>query len=216
MMQDITSNVIGGLIVSVVGGLFVLGLRLYARRRDQSMTKKELILDIKNKTYRPTALVLSYTLVVLQLAWTAAFFSSGSIFLKGADDFLSFAVMIFIIMAIVVIPVSIRLYHRLQVNHAWIKPFIIIVTFFAIIIEVTLINRELPPLDPEALLGFSVFIGFVVITLLPGLYIGQYLARKTQSEFTMAQLFKRLSVRDKKELIELVDSLPSAQRKKSE
>jgi hypothetical protein len=41
------------------------------------------------------------------------------------------------------------------------------------------------------------------------MYVGQYLARKTQSEFTMTQLFKRLPQHDKKELIELVDSLPS-------
>lgn len=211
MIEDITTNAIGGLISSTIAGLFLLALRFYIKRQDRSVEKRELILDIKNKNFRSTGIILLYTLVLLQFGWTTAIFGATAILVQyfgGENNDWGFIMLgTFIIQGVFMVPVAIRLYHRLHKSQFWIKPFIIIVSFIMTVLEVSLITNDFPTF--EAIGSIALLLGFTFLALLPGLYIGQHLARKTQSEFTMTQLFKRLPQRDKKELIELVDSLPS-------
>lgn len=219
MVQDITANAIGGLITSVIVGTFVLGLRFYIRWRDQFVAQKELLLDIKNKTHRPTSLMLLYTLAVLQLAWTLAIFGVTALlvqyFGRASDDWASIVLGTLFVMAVVVVPVAVRLYHRLHKNYFWIKSFVIILTFLCTTIEVGVITGDFPKVTPDEILGVAMLLALTFAALLPGMYLGQYIARKTQPAFTIAQLFRHLSAGDKKELIELVDSLPSVSKKES-
>jgi hypothetical protein len=220
MIQDITTNAIGGLVTSVIVGAFVLGLRSYIRWRDQFVARGELLHEIKNKTHRPTPLMLLYTLAVLQLAWTLAIFGVTALlvqyFGREDDNWASIVLSTLLVMGIAVIPIAIRLYHRLHKNYFWIKPLVIILTFFGTVTEVSLITREYPGFAPDDLLGLTMLLAMTFVALLPGMYLGQYIARKTQSAFTIVQLFKHLSPSDKKELIELVDSLPSVSTKEAQ
>jgi hypothetical protein len=215
VIQDITSNAIGGLISSTIAGFFLLTLRFYIRKQDQALERRELILDIKNKTHRSTPIILLYILGTLQLSWTMAIFGVaavlGQYFGRPNNDWGYIMLGTFLVMSIVMVPISIRLYHRLHRNQFWIKPFIIIVTFLLTSLEVSFITGDFP--TPEAIGALIFLLAFFFISLLPGMYIGQRIAKKTQSEFIMTQLFKRLPTQDKKELIELVDSLPSVSAK---
>ena len=218
MIQDITANAIGGLITSVIVGFFVLSLRFYIRWRDQFVVQRELMLDIKNRTHRPLPLMILYTLAVLQLAWTLAIFTVTAFLVQyfGRANY-DWELIIFgtlFVMAIVIIPVAIRLYHRLYRNYFWIKPTIVILTFFGVAIEASIITGDFPTMTPSGVMGVSTLLVFTFLALIPGMYLGQHIARRTQSAFTIAQLFKHLSVGDKKELIELIDSLPSVSTKK--
>lgn len=218
MIQDITANAIGGLITSVIVGIFVLTLRSYIRWRDQFVSRSELIVDIKNKTHRPTSLMLLYTLAVLQFAWTLAIFGVTALlvqyFGRANNDWGSIAFGILLVMAGVIIPVSVRLYHRLHKDYFWVKPCIVVLTFLGMTIEVSMITGDFPAFTPGSVIGLALLMALTFLALLPGMYVGQYIARKTQSAFTIAQLFKQLAPNDQKELIELVDSLPSASMKK--
>ncbi len=218
MIQDITANAIGGLVTSIIVGIFVLALRFYIRWRDQFVARDELLLDIKNKTHRPTSLMLLYTLAVLQLSWTLAIFGVTALlvqyFGRTNDDWLSIILGTLLVMAFTMTPIAIRFYHRIHKNYFWIKPLIIILTFLGAVIEVSIITGSFPTSAPGSIMGVAVLFAGTFLALLPGMYVGQYIARKTQSAFTMAQLFKHLSSSDRKELIELVDSLPSASTKK--
>lgn len=217
MIQDITANAIGGLVTSLIVGTFVLGLRFYIRWRDQFVAREELIVDIKNKTHRPTSLMILYTLAVLQLAWTLAIFGVtallGQYFGRANNDWAPIVLGVLIVMAVVIVPVAIRLYHRLHTDYFWVKPSIIVLTFIGMAIEASMITRDFPAFAASDILGLAMLMAVTFMALLPGMYLGQYIARKTQSAFTIAQLFKHLSLSDQKELIELVDSLPSASTK---
>ena len=216
MIQDITANAIGGLITSVIVGTFVLALRFYIRWRDQLVTHRELLHDIKNKTHRPTSLMLLYTLAMLQLTWTLAIFGVVAFLIqyfgRANNDFAWIVFSTLIVTGIAIVPISIRLYHRLRKNYFWIKPFVIVLSFLAAAIEVGIITGEFPSLVLGDMVGLAALLVLTFMALLPGMYLGQYIARKTQSTFTMTQLFKHLSGSDKKELIELVDSLPSTKK----
>lgn len=217
MIQEITVNAIGGLITSMIVGTFVLGLRSYIRWRDQFVARRELMLDIKNKTHRPTSLMLLYTLAVLQFSWTVAIFGVTALLSqylgRANDDWGIIVISTLLVMAIVAVPVAVRLYHRLHKDYFWIKPFIVVATFIGVVIEVSIITGDFPKSAPSDIMGVITLLAFTFIALFPGMHLGQYIARKTQSAFTIAQLFKHLSEKDKKELIELVDSLPSASAK---
>jgi len=219
MIQDITANAIGGLITSVIVGVFVLTLRFYIRWRDQFVAQKELLIDIKNKTHRPTSLMLLYTLAVLQLGWTLAIFGVTALlvqyFGRVSDDWAPIVLGTVIVMAVVMIPVAVRLYHRLHKDYFWIKPLVIILTFVSAAIETGFITGDFPALRPSDVMGIVALFALTYIALLPSMYLGQYIARKTQAAFTITQLFRHLTESDKKELIELVDSLPSVSEKKS-
>lgn len=217
MIQDITANAIGGLITSIIVGTFVLALRFYIRWRDQFVTRGEILVDIKNKTHRPTSLMIVYTLAVLQFAWTLAIFGvtalSVQYFGRANNDWAPIVLGILLAMAVTIVPVAIRLYHRLHKDYFWVKPLIVVLTFLGVAIEASVITGDVPTFAPSSILGLAMLLALTFLALFPGMYLGQYIARKTQSAFTIAQLFKHLAPNDQKELIELVDSLPSASAK---
>ncbi len=213
MLQDITSNAIGNIISGLVVALFMLCLKFYTNRQDKEATQKELVLDIKNKTYRSTVVVVAFALAFLQMAWSIVIFTIIPVtkeYLGGGSDSEGMPlslVLILLAMGIVMVPVAIYVNHRLKRTPVWMNPALVVATFTLMIIEISIITGDPPPLDQFGIV--LVLLGITSVALLPGAYLGQYLAKKSQHNFTMNQLFKRLPKHDKKELIELVDSLPS-------
>ncbi len=216
MVQDITSNAVGGIISGAIGFVFMVILRYYMRRQDRAISRRELIVDIKNKTYRSKMVMFLYVLTILQLAWLVTLFVLLALldeyFDRYVNDSLFMLFGILIIMGSVMVPIAIYLHHRLKQLSLWTSLGIIVVSYVLAIFEASILEGSLP--ENEQIGPLLVLLVPTCATLLLSVYIGRYIARQTQSEFTMTQLFKRLPQRDKKTLIELVDSLPSVSNQK--
>jgi hypothetical protein len=216
VVQDITSNAVGGIISGAIGFVFMVILRYYMRRQDRAISRRELIVDIKNKTYRSKMVMFLYVLTILQLAWLVTLFVLLALldeyFDRYVNDSLFMLFGILIIMGSVMVPIAIYLHHRLKQLSLWTSLGIIVVSYVLAIFEASILEGSLP--ENEQIGPLLVLLVPTCATLLLSVYIGRYIARQTQSEFTMTQLFKRLPQRDKKTLIELVDSLPSVSNQK--
>ncbi len=219
MLQNIISNTIGHLLGAAIGALSVLYLRFYMNRAEKGATKQEMVLDIKNKTHRPTMVVFLYALAILQIAWSVALLTIVPLidhYLQTSEyeEMPLKALLMLLFMGVVMIIVSAYVAHRLRNNRTELYVGLILATFCLTVIEISILTGEFPTADLEGFIGLLMLFGFSCITLLPGVALGRFIAQKTQLEFTMNQLFRRLPLKDKKELIELVDSLPSIATKK--
>lgn len=213
MLQDLTVNTVAG----VLAGIVVTYLHVYLIHHDKDLGRKELILDIKNKAFHPPLVVFVYALALLQVAWSIITLALiplvRNTWVEDAQiGDVSFVVFILLIaMGVTMVFISIYMHHRLAKSRLSMNVALIVATYTLAVIEASIVADAFPTLKDTGLM--LIMLGVTSSILLPAIYLGRYLAKKTQPHFTMQQLFTRLSHQDKKDLIEIVDSLPSVRDK---
>lgn len=213
MLTDLFVNTAG----TILGGAVLAYLHIYMERRDKELGRRQLVKEIKNRVYRPAVIVFVVALAMLQVTWNIITLLLVPIAedseLSGAiiGDIPVMIIILILITGIVTVPISIYMHHRLPKYSLIFSMALIVTTFGLAVTEASIIAGEFPDEDDTAIMLSLLLITTSV--LLPALYLGAHLAKKTEQEFIMTQLFKRLSQQDKKDLIDIVDSVPSVKDK---
>lgn len=214
MLQDLTVNTIAG----ILAGIVITYLHVYLLRRDNDREPKKLVLDIKNKVYRPAPIVFIFALALLQLSWSVITIALIPLVhdtwlteVYIADVPLVVFVLLFA-MGVAMLFVSIYMHHRLPKINWWLYLVLITCTYTLAVTEASLFAGDFPTIEDAG--SMFLMLAVTAAIFLPLIYAGRYVAIKTQQEFTMLQLFKHLTKQDKSDLIEIVDSLPSVKNKK--
>lgn len=213
MLQDLTVNIIAG----ILAGIVVTYLHVYLIHQDKDLGRKELILDIKNKALRSPLVVFVYALALLQVAWSIITLALiplvRNTWIEDAQiGEVSFVIFILLIaMGITMVFISIYVHHRLSKSRLSRNIILVVVTYTLAVTEASIVADSFPTLRDAGLM--LIMLGVTSSILLPAIYLGRYFAKKTQPHYTMQQLFKHISDQDKKDLIEIVDSLPSVKGK---
>lgn len=213
MLQDLTVNIIAG----ILAGIVVTYLHVYLIHQDRDLGRKELILDIKNKALRSPLVVFIYALALLQVAWSIITLAliplTRNTWIEDAQiGEVSFIIFILLVaMGITMVFISIYMHHRLSKSRLSRNVLLVVATYTLAVTEASIVVDSFPTLRDAGLM--LIMLGITSSILLPAIYLGRYLAKKTQPHYTMQQLFKHLSDQDKKDLIEIVDSLPSVKGK---
>jgi len=213
MLQDLTVNIIAG----ILAGIVVTYLHVYLIHQDKDLGRKELILDIKNKALRSPLVVFIYALALLQVAWSIITLALiplvRNTWIEDAQiGEVSFVIFILLItMGVTMVFVSIYMHHRLTKSRLGTNILLIVATYTLAVVEASIVADSFPTLRDTGLI--LIMLGTTSSILLPAIYLGRYLAKKTQPHFTMQQLFRHISDQDKIDLIEIVDSLPSVKGK---